>query len=148
MPPKKTTDAATGSDNDIVYTPSETKLITAIMETIPRSALNYEALAEKLGSASVNAARMRVSAALGKYSTWFTGNAQEDGVAGGKPRAKRAPKKKAPSDDDEGIEQDTPSKKKARTAKPKAKNEDVGLPGGQAENAGVESAKQDFDGQI
>ncbi|KAF6784012.1 hypothetical protein CSOJ01_15822 [Colletotrichum sojae] len=132
MPPKKTTDA-TGSDEIMVYTSSETKLITAIMETIPRSALNYEALAEKLGSASVNAARMRVTAAVGKYTTWFTGSAQEDGVTGGKPRAKRTPKKKAPSDDDEGIEQETPSKKKARTAKPKpkpkaaAQEEDAGL---------------------
>lgn len=143
MPPKKTTDAAAGSGNAVSFTDSEVKLINAIMETIPRSALNYDALAEKLGSASVNAARMRVTAAVGKYNTWFTANtAQEGGAATPKPRAKRTPKKKAPSDEDdnEANEQETPSKKKARTAKPKAKaaaqKDDGDQAGGQAEDPG------------
>ncbi|KAF6821142.1 hypothetical protein CPLU01_12569 [Colletotrichum plurivorum] len=143
MPPKKTTEAATGSD-EIAYTASDIKLMAAIIETIPRPVLDYEALAEKLGSSSVHGARMRISTAVGKYPTWFGGNAD----AGGKPKAKRTPKK-APSDDDEAIEQDTTSKKKARTAKPKTKPKAASQQeDDQAEDAGVESAKQNSDGQI
>ncbi|KAF9882514.1 hypothetical protein CkaCkLH20_00550 [Colletotrichum karsti] len=129
MPPKKTTEAGASTGNSDC-TDSEIKLMIAIMELMTRPSLDYDALALKLGSASANAARMRVSAAVNKHPTWFTGAGaatNEDGTPVKKTRAKRTPKKKAPSDEDENAEeQDTPSQKKARTgkAKPKTKVEE------------------------
>ncbi|KAF4854388.1 hypothetical protein CGCSCA4_v001676 [Colletotrichum siamense] len=125
MPPKKTPEAGAAATHNC--SESDIKLMVAIFELIPRPSMDYDALAEKLGSASANAARMRVTAAVNKHTTWFAGVAgaatNEDGTPTKKPRAKRTPKKKAPSDEEEGDaqEQETPSKKKPRVSKAKAK---------------------------
>ncbi|TDZ65913.1 hypothetical protein CTRI78_v003451 [Colletotrichum trifolii] len=127
MPPKKTSEAGSSSAAHDC-TESEIKLMIALMELMPRPSIDYEALAAKLGSASTNAARMRVTTAVKQHPTWFAGPGaataatSDDGTPIKKPRAKRAPKKKAPSDEDDenAEEQATPSKKRARTAKGKA----------------------------
>ncbi|KAF4782248.1 hypothetical protein HER10_EVM0009671 [Colletotrichum scovillei] len=131
MPPKKNSDAGAAAAG-LDCTESEIKLMIAIMELMARPALDYDALAAKLGSASTNAARMRVTAAVNKHPTWFTGSSasatNEDGTPVKKARAKRTPKKKAPSDEEDGDnaeKQGTPSKKKARTAKVKEELEDT-----------------------
>ncbi|KXH50709.1 hypothetical protein CSIM01_01558 [Colletotrichum simmondsii] len=132
MPPKKNSDAGAVAAS-LDCTESEIKLMIAIMELMARPALDYDALAAKLGSASTNAARMRVTAAVNKHPTWFTGGGtaatNEDGTPVKKARAKRTPKKKkAPSDEEDGDsaeKQGTPSKKKARTAKVKEELEDT-----------------------
>ncbi|KAI3527274.1 hypothetical protein CTAM01_16676 [Colletotrichum tamarilloi] len=131
MPPKKNSDAGAAAAG-LDCTESEIKLMIAIMELMARPALDYDALAAKLGSASTNAARMRVTAAVNKHPTWFTGGGavatNEDGTPVKKARVKRTPKKKAPSDEEDGNnaeKQGTPSKKKARTAKVKEELEDT-----------------------
>lgn len=125
MPPKKTPEAGAAPTHN--FSESEIKLMAALLELIPRPAVDHDALAEKLGSASGNSARVRLAAAITKHS-WFAGAAgaattNEDGTPTKKPRAKRTPKKKAPSDEEEGDaqEQETPSKKKPRVSKAKAK---------------------------
>ncbi|KAK1691080.1 hypothetical protein BDP55DRAFT_627748 [Colletotrichum godetiae] len=134
MPPKKNSDAGAAAGG-LDLTDSEIKLMFAMMEIMNRPSIDYDALAVKLGSASANAARTRVATAVKQHPTWFTGpggpsaTGEGSSTAGNdgstpvkKPRVKRTPKKKAPSDEEDGEnaeEQDTPSKKKARIAKVK-----------------------------
>ncbi|KXH65163.1 hypothetical protein CSAL01_08130 [Colletotrichum salicis] len=134
MPPKKNSDAGAAASG-LDLTDSEIKLMFAMMEVMNRPSIDYDALAVKLGSASANAARTRVATAVKQHPTWFTGpgglsatgegssaNGNDSGTPVKQPLIKRTPKKKAPSDEDDGEdaeEQDTPSKKKARTAKVK-----------------------------
>ncbi|EXF83002.1 hypothetical protein CFIO01_08043 [Colletotrichum fioriniae PJ7] len=138
MPPKKNTEAGTAAAG-LDLTDSEIKLMFGMMEIMTRPSIDYDALAANLGSASANAARTRVATAVKQHPTWFTGGTSVTGEGssaasndGGtpikKPRVKRTPKKKAPSDEEDGAnaeEQDTPSKKKARITKVKEEVEDT-----------------------
>ncbi|KAK1536000.1 hypothetical protein CPAR01_09542 [Colletotrichum paranaense] len=98
----------------------------------PKKSSDAGAAAAGLDCTDTNAARMRVTAAVNKHPTWFTGGGavatNEDGTPVKKARAKRTPKKKAPSEEEDGDnaeKQGTPSKKKARTAKVKEELEDT-----------------------
>ncbi|KAK2033375.1 hypothetical protein LX32DRAFT_704839 [Colletotrichum zoysiae] len=123
MPPKKnSTDAPGHNCNN-----SEVGLMLAILRQIDRPAIDMDALAETVGAATANAARTRVSAAASKHG-WFTnsaaaaaGNANSPVTPRGRKAAgSGAQKKKAPANDSDGEELQTPSKKKRVTTKAKS----------------------------
>ncbi|KAL0930101.1 uncharacterized protein CTRU02_214921 [Colletotrichum truncatum] len=123
MPPKKNADDAAASTSHNC-SEADINLMIAIIEMIPRPALDYDVLAEKLGSATANAARMRVSAAIKKHTNWFAGTNATTGEGGSPnkaPRAKRTIKNKEDPNEESLDEQVMPSKKRARNGKAKAK---------------------------
>ncbi|KAF4921944.1 hypothetical protein CGCVW01_v005627 [Colletotrichum viniferum] len=134
MPPKKNTstdEAGASAPPSHGYSEGEIQLLVAIIKQLPRPTYDADKIAEEIGSASGSSVRKRVSNAIAKHG-WFGGSASaagddEAGTPGTtpakKPRGKRTPKKKAPSDEEEGDaqEQETPSKKKPRVSKAKAK---------------------------
>ncbi|KAK1969625.1 hypothetical protein LY78DRAFT_653919 [Colletotrichum sublineola] len=126
MPPKKTPIDTTATTPGHNCNNSEIALMLAILRQIDRPAIDMDALAETVGAASVNAARMRISAAASKHG-WFgnsttaaTGNVSSPAT----PRVKNTVgsggrKKKATADESDSEELQTPSKKKRRTTKAK-----------------------------
>ncbi|EFQ32952.1 hypothetical protein CGRA01v4_00586 [Colletotrichum graminicola] len=127
MPPKKplTDSAATTPGHNCNN--SEVGLMLAILRLIDRPAIDLDALAEAVGAASANAARTRISAAASKHG-WFTNSATATACNVSNPvtpRGKKAigssgRKKKAPADESDGEESQTPSKKKRLNTKSKS----------------------------
>ncbi|KAK1986000.1 hypothetical protein LZ30DRAFT_648605 [Colletotrichum cereale] len=126
MPPKKTpTDTAATTPGHNCNN-SEVALMLAILRQIDRPAIDMNALADAVGAASANAARTRISAATSKHG-WFTNSTTATtGNVGSPatPRGKKAAdssgrKKKAPADESDDEELQTPSEKKRLTTKAK-----------------------------
>ncbi|KAK1597615.1 uncharacterized protein LY79DRAFT_540494 [Colletotrichum navitas] len=122
MPPKKPPIDTTATTPGHNCNNSEVGLMLAILRQIDRPAIDMDALAEAVGAASANAARTRISTAASKHG-WFTNPATA--TAGNvsnpvTPRGKKAigssgRKKKAPANESDGEEFQTPSKKRLNT---------------------------------
>ncbi|GKT65264.1 hypothetical protein ColTof4_09318 [Colletotrichum tofieldiae] len=119
MAPKKASPNTAGPS----CTSSEVALMLAILRQIDRPAIDMDALAETVGAASANAARMRITAAAAKHG-WFNSAAATGNV--GSPKTSRGKKaigssgsrkKKAPAEESDDEDLDTPSKKKRYTNK-------------------------------
>ncbi|KZL81585.1 hypothetical protein CI238_10626 [Colletotrichum incanum] len=118
MPPKKTPIKTAGPS----CSTSEVALMLAILRQIDRPAIDMDALAETIGAASANAARMRITAAVAKHG-WFNATAATGtGSSPKNPRSKKAAgpssgrKKKASAEDSDDQELGTPQKKKRQTS--------------------------------
>ncbi|KAK2003092.1 hypothetical protein LX36DRAFT_666660 [Colletotrichum falcatum] len=115
MPPKKTSAGTAATTPGHNCNNSEIALMLAILRQIDRPAIDMDALAETVGAASANAARTRISAAASKHVNGSTATPSGKKAAGSGGR-----KKKAPTDESEGEELQTPSKKKRLTTKAKS----------------------------